>query len=119
MDCNSLLNTFKLTLGHSHYNDRAIFESVGLHLDEAYHILSKANEGLKVSGLEDIRISDFFLAMNFMKEYRFEMIAALQFDILSTSTYENHLWTTLQRLDRVLPQVQFFTHMKSLFFNFT
>lgn len=97
----------KKSLGHGHYNDRAFLEAVGVHLDEAEHIFFRINEYLVYIFHESpIDISSFLMAMNFMKEYRFEMIEAFQFDILSTSTVENRLWPTLRKMDLALPQVQ-------------
>jgi hypothetical protein len=94
-----LRNTFESTLGHSHYNDRCFSEGTGLHLREAsaiFHLLASKSVVLE---------ADFLLALNFMKEYRHEHIAGLPFNILSTSTYEQRLWSTLALIDQSLPSV--------------
>jgi hypothetical protein len=94
-----LRQTFESTLGHSHYNDCCFSEGTGLHLREAaaiFHLL--ASKSLVME-------ADFLLALNFMKEYRHEHIAALPFNILSTSTYEQRLWSTLAIIDQNLPSV--------------
>ncbi len=91
---------FEASLGHGHYIDRAFLEAVGLHLNEATYIYDIVR-----SKHSSLRPSDFLLAFNFMKEYRFEQISALQFNIRSTTTYENVLWSSLAMIDDGLPPV--------------
>jgi hypothetical protein len=94
--------TFESTLGHGHYSDRCFSEGTGLHLREAsaiFHLLASKSMVME---------ADFLVAMNFMKEYRHEHIAGLPFNILSTATYEQRLWSTLALIDQSLLSVTSF-----------
>lgn len=96
----TLREAFEKSLGHGHYIDRAFLESVGVHLEEGDFIFEMVRNKYK-----EFSPANFLLAMNFLKEYRFEMISALQFNIRSTSTYEDYLWSTLEQIDKSLPEV--------------
>lgn len=103
----SLKTLFSKYIGHGHFNDRGFLEGVGLHLEEAEHIFELCEPFLNKASAH----RDFLLALNFLKEYRHEQIAAFQFDILSTSTYENSLWETLEQLNKALPKVHGFCEL--------
>lgn len=98
----SLQKAFEESLGHGHFIERAFLEAVGVHLHEAEAVLAIVRRRHPF-----LRGLDFLLAMNFMKEYRFELISALQFTIRSMTTYEDLLWRCLEQLDEALPPVRF------------
>ena len=93
--------SFKQYIGHGHFNDRGFLEGTGLHIDEAEYILNLVRPSLDTHTAE----RDFLLVFNLLKEYRYEQISALQFDILSTSTYELAFWASLESMAKALPPV--------------
>jgi hypothetical protein len=93
---------FEASVGHGHYNQRAFVQGVGLHLEEADYIFSLVEHSLPPATAR----RDFLMVFNLLKEYRHEAISGLQFEILSTSTFEEYFWSSLRVMSKSLPQVR-------------
>ena len=98
----AMQSAFEASVGHGHYNQRAFVQGVGLHLEEAEHIFSLVERSLPPATAR----RDFLIVFNLLKEYRHEAISGLQFDILSTSTFEEYFWSSLRAMSKSLPQVR-------------
>lgn len=99
----SIIESFKNTLGHSRFSPRALSEAIGGDLHEISALLHTLNDE---KDADPVPAVDLLMALNFLKEYRGEDIAALTFGLLSNHTYENRIWAALQTIDLRLPSVR-------------
>lgn len=94
-----LIQTFTATLGRGHFTIDGWIATIGIWMAPA--ILLR-----ELVPIEQMRTFQLLLVLNFLKEYRAEAAACLQFGYRAESTYEYYAWEGLKLLDHFLPSVR-------------
>jgi hypothetical protein len=102
-----LADCFKEWLGHGEFTDDGWIATVGIPMRTCCRLLSM----LPPPASDWPR--SLLMALNFLKEYRVEAAACLQFGYRSESTYEGYVWETLRLIDARLPPVRFLLALTS------